>query len=60
MQSCDLGGSTYEMLYRPSKNEDVNNNNNNKDESSKKLLFNRQAQTLSQDYEVMNGPDEKI
>lgn len=57
MQSSDLGSSTYEMLYRPSKNKNEDNNNNNHD-PSKTLLYNRQA--LSQEYEVMNGPDDKL
>ena len=58
MQSNDLGTSSYEMLYCPSKNARPYFKDNNNNNSSKRLLNNKQ--TLSQDYEVMNNPDQKL
>ena len=46
------------MLYCPSKNARPNVKDNNNNNSSKRLLNNKQ--TLSQDYEVMNNPDQKL
>ena len=58
MQGNYLQSSTYEMLYPPKYEEPTSIGDGVDD--SRTLLYNRQATTLSQEYEVMNSPDDKV